>query len=173
MRLEVLRKKQNQIKSRALILCVQLHRIQKSLAILQHFWKFFEESGNYVLAKDSSNNLGYGSAQKYFTENEYKEYNRRLDEALKQIGIINKELYAIKLNDLVLSEELKESFIGKINRLRASLNNLLQSNMNITERLQSVKHTITISSDLVGELYAAIGQADVGNNKLEGGEYLS
>lgn len=136
---------------------VRLGRIRRSLAIIQDFWRFFEENGYYEAAEIEGLPGGFGSSRKYFDDIEYREFNRRLDEALKHIGSINKELYAIKLDDIVISGELKRSFKIKLVQLRNELNSLIIPSHNITEQLMRVKDALALAGDLIVELHDALG----------------
>jgi len=148
---------------------VRLGRIRRSQAIIQDFWSFFEENGYFETAEIEGLPGGFGSSRKYFDDVEYREFNKRLDEALKHIGSINKELYAIKLDDIVISDDLRQSFKKKLVQLRNELNSLIIPSHNITEQLIRVKYTLSLAGNLVVELQDAIG---VSGNESDGGAEL-
>lgn len=136
---------------------VRLGRIRRSLTLIREFWVFFEENGQYEVVEADGLSVGYGSSRKYFNDAEYKEFNKRLDEVLKNIGLINKELYAIKLDELIISDDLREYFKVMIDELREELTNIITPMGSITRRLLRVKEVLSKSGILLDELREAAG----------------
>lgn len=150
---------------------VRLGRIRRSLSLIQEFWLFFENNGQYEVVEGDALSVAYGSSRKYFNEAEYKEFNIRLDETLKNIGIINKELYAIKLDDIIISDDLRKNFKLSVDKLREELTDIVTPMGSITKRLLRVKEVLRKSGVLIDELRYATGTA-VGDGG-DGGLYNS
>lgn len=127
---------------------LNLNEIKKSLYIIKEFLSFFDSIGQDIQVSDYES-MEFGSIQKLLNENEYEIFNTKFDELLKNVGIINKSLYRIKIKDIILDKRETNMMYEKLEYLKMYCNQIIQLNLSYEVTISKIKSLIEMAEEII------------------------